>query len=152
MVAPKLQPLLSYHGLNSWAAICAGMAPHEHRQQDTHTLHEMRTSDLHADSPPAVDIEHILRSLNAQQLKGDHRVCSRLLYTVLMPLVVAVKFDPSVPLQILAGPGSGKTKVCEDFSSPRIGNSYQSGPHFPHRALDCFAQTPALFYMRRYIH
>ncbi len=65
-----------------------------------------------------------------------------------MPVVVAVKFDPSVPLQILAGPGSGKTKVCEDFSSPQIRSSYKSGPHIPHRALDCFAQALALLYMR----
>ncbi|KJA22922.1 hypothetical protein HYPSUDRAFT_185668 [Hypholoma sublateritium FD-334 SS-4] len=70
------------------------MAYHGQRRQDTSTssMDDVRTSELHALSTPSIDVEHILRSLNPQQLK-------------------AVKFDPSVPLQILAGPGSGKTKV-----------------------------------------
>lgn len=45
-----------------------------------------------------------LASLNAAQLKGESHQMSR-------DLTLAVTAPPDVPLQILAGPGSGKTRV-----------------------------------------
>ncbi len=52
-----------------------------------------------------------LASLNPEQLKGtfyktssDQNFCS-------IPIFLAVTSPPDIPLQILAGPGSGKTRV-----------------------------------------
>lgn len=59
-------------------------------------------------SPASVTLS-ILSSLNSAQLKGMLRIpVFALRYS---DPVLAVQHPPSIPLQILAGPGSGKTKV-----------------------------------------
>jgi DNA helicase-2/ATP-dependent DNA helicase PcrA len=51
----------------------------------------------------------VLSSLNSAQLKGMLHV--RVFGFRYFDPVPAVQHSPSIPLQILAGPGSGKTKV-----------------------------------------
>lgn len=79
--------------------------------------HQVQAPESLANAFLAVDIESILRALNSEQLKGKIIYTFRDLYSLTSRLV-AVEHDPSVPLQILAGPGSGKTKVCSDVFAP----------------------------------
>lgn len=51
-----------------------------------------------------------LAGLNPAQLKGSTDLL-RLLMLLLTALHLAVTHSPAIPLQILAGPGSGKTRV-----------------------------------------
>ncbi len=54
-------------------------------------------------------IVSVLSSLNQAQLKGTFRV--HVFGLLCFNSLSAVQHSPSIPLQILAGPGSGKTKV-----------------------------------------
>lgn len=59
--------------------------------------------------------DYITASLNPSQEKGRRQFrhhTARLASPVLIcAVVIAVRHSPDIPLQILAGPGSGKTKV-----------------------------------------
>lgn len=56
-----------------------------------------------------IDRESLIRGLNPEQRKGNFR--SPAICAGLLPWFIAVEHAPDIPLQILAGPGSGKTKV-----------------------------------------
>jgi DNA helicase-2/ATP-dependent DNA helicase PcrA len=60
------------------------------------------------DSGPV--LSDILSSLNPAQRQGMFLILFRKFAS--LTLMIAVQHPPSIPLQILAGPGSGKTKVC----------------------------------------
>ncbi|KIM39808.1 hypothetical protein M413DRAFT_74334 [Hebeloma cylindrosporum] len=78
----------------------------------------IRNAIVHASSssspqPSRSDIDALISTLNAAQLQGAHYIypSKYLLLIFNYSADSAVKHDPSIPLQILAGPGSGKTKV-----------------------------------------
>jgi superfamily I DNA/RNA helicase len=60
-------------------------------------------------SSPIIDKVSLIRGLNPAQRKGIIRSPSTIFCLLLC--FIAVEHDPVIPLQILAGPGSGKTKV-----------------------------------------
>ena len=60
-------------------------------------------------SSPNIDQVSLIRGLNPAQRKGIFR--SPTICAALLLCFIAVEHDPDIPLQILAGPGSGKTKV-----------------------------------------
>jgi hypothetical protein len=55
--------------------------------------------------------DNFLSSLNDAQLRGQSRPSICVIILLTKTTCVAVKYWPETPLQILAGPGSGKTKV-----------------------------------------
>lgn len=55
------------------------------------------------------DLRDLMKSLNAAQLRGQCRIPDEIIFC--RTTYLAVRHPPDIPLQILAGPGSGKTKV-----------------------------------------
>ena len=55
--------------------------------------------------------DNFLSSLNDAQLRGQTRPSISIIILLTKTTLLAVKYWPETPLQILAGPGSGKTKV-----------------------------------------
>ena len=62
-------------------------------------------------SSPNVDKVTLIRGLNPAQRKGILRSPTSIICGGLLLCFTAVEHNPDIPLQILAGPGSGKTKV-----------------------------------------
>jgi hypothetical protein len=62
------------------------------------------------DQPTSVNLS-FLEGLNAAQLRGMETSDTFLVVMTEGYIQTAVEHPPSIPVQILAGPGSGKTKV-----------------------------------------
>lgn len=71
--------------------------------------HANATTQATSSSSLSANVDRMLAGLNPAQLKGSIFLPQPSLFLAHKNL--AVEHDPTVPLQILAGPGSGKTKV-----------------------------------------
>ena len=75
----------------------------------THMNTNPKSANMSHYFAPNIDKVSLIRGLNPAQRKGNVRspsICAGLLLWS-----IAVEHEPNIPLQILAGPGSGKTKV-----------------------------------------
>ena len=80
----------------------------------TNGAYSTRYTHMNTNNSKSVDMSHIdkaslLRGLNPAQRKGGFRSPAKCVGLLLW--FIAVEHEPDIPLQILAGPGSGKTKV-----------------------------------------